>query len=76
MQTAIFTARLATRNFEFEACGASAEDARMALKTGLLKHALQYDMPADWWREWEGDIESREVALGACYRDREKLTQM
>lgn len=62
-------AALETRNFMFEAFGASAAEAREALHKGLKKHARQYGIIPNWWAEFKSDIRCDHRMLGVCYRD-------
>lgn len=70
----IFRAVLTTRNFRFEAYGASPDAAVGVLRGGFGRHASQYKLQPDWWREFEDDIAFEEIKLGACLRDGEVLT--
>jgi hypothetical protein len=70
----MFKAELQTSNFTFEAYGKTAEYARHALTAGLVDHAEQYGIEPDWWRQWEGDIQTTRLELQAAYRDNELIT--
>lgn len=67
----ITVATLETPNFTFDACGDSADAARVALEKGLKHHAKQRGLPEYWFQGL--DINIREMTLGAAYRDRELL---
>lgn len=69
----IFKAELETRNFSFAAYGDSHVAAHRALTEGLKRHAAQYRIPEDWFKDLEDEIASTPVELGVCYRDREVL---
>lgn len=64
-------ATLSTRNFDFEAYGGTAGEARDALAQGLLRHAKTYKIPDNWWHGM--DIEIRKVHLGECFRGPEAI---
>jgi hypothetical protein len=72
----MFKALFDSRNFSFEAYGETEKVAIASLKVGLTNHAKQYDIEPDWWKQYEGDIFTVEIALGSCYRDNgEKIPQ-
>ena len=62
-----------TRNFEFTAYGQTTAHAVNALKRGFDQHAKQYDLNADWWKEFENDISTAYIQLNQAYRDDELL---
>lgn len=70
----LFRASMETPNFSFEAYGASHELAIYALKAGLQRHALQYNLEKDWYTD--DDITCNEVHFGNCYRDGEPITSV
>jgi hypothetical protein len=70
----MFKAELQTSNFTFEAYGKTAEYALHALTAGLVDHAEQYGIEPDWWRQWEGDIQTTRLELQVAYRDNELIT--
>lgn len=62
-------ATLDTRNFHFEAYGEDCADASAVLIDGLNRHAIAYQLPADWFSP--EDIEHFEIQIGRAYRDSE-----
>lgn len=69
----IHRAALCTRNFTFEAFGATHVQAGAALLKGLLAHGKQYRLRAGWYEQDIPSIERTSFALGAAYRDREAV---
>lgn len=69
-----FKASAETRNFLFEGYGASEDEAREALKTGLLTHEDQHQAAPGFTEEVMDDLQMNEITLGTCYRDREPIT--
>lgn len=69
----VWRASLSTRNFDFEALGSDMADAHDALLAGLIAHAREYRLSADWFAEYVDDIAVREIRLGVAYRDREEV---
>lgn len=69
--TKLWQATLETRNFSFEAYGATEDEALSALKAGCTKHAKQYQIE-DGFASVE-QVAMREISIGTCYRDREAL---
>jgi hypothetical protein len=66
-------AQLTTSNFTFEAYGQTTSHARNALVRGLEQHATQYNLPADWWKDFGCDIAITWIQLNTAYRDNEVL---
>lgn len=64
---------LSTRNFDFEAFGATEKEAGDALTHGLRKHAEQYHLPRDWWYDFKLDIASNHISLPSAYRGPELI---
>lgn len=64
-----------SRNFLFEAYGASSAIARHNLISGLKEHARQAQIAEDWFREYEDDfnVEIIDLSRPACMRDRYNL---
>ena len=62
-----------TRNFEFTAYGEDTSKAVKALKKGLIQHAKQYALDADWWKEFEDDISTASIEVNQAYRDDELI---
>lgn len=62
-----------TRNFEFTAYGEDTSQAIDALKKGFDQHAKQYNLNADWWKEFENDICTASIQVNQAYRDDELL---
>lgn len=62
-------------NFTFEAFGKTKDEAISCLEIGLTRHAKQYDLDPDWWKEFGGDLYTIEINLGNCYRDNELIKQ-
>lgn len=71
-----FRAEISTRHFDFEAYGATAEEARVALHRGLLRHKCAY-MPGVASildaREMADDATVYAIEIGQAYRDREPI---
>lgn len=66
-------ATLQTANFEFVAYGQTVAHAVNALRRGLVKHGEQYDLSADWFSQYEGDIYTMYFDLNKAYRDNELI---
>jgi hypothetical protein len=66
-------AELITRNFHFEAIDFTAAAAQSALIQGLEKHARQYRLGDDWWREIADDIRVTPFEIGRALRDRQPI---
>lgn len=64
----VYLATAYTRNFDFKAVGSSEQSARDALMSGLSKHAVQYQLEPEWWKE-AADINCDPIILGETYRD-------
>jgi hypothetical protein len=62
-------ATLDTKNFHFEAYGEDYAAACAVLIDGLNRHAIAYQLPADWFSP--EDIEHFEIQIGRAYRDSE-----
>ena len=60
-----------TSHFYFDAFGATEEEANEAIGRALEWHRQQYRLDADWWSDY--DFNTRLVALGAGYRDEERV---
>jgi hypothetical protein len=75
----IYQAVFVTRHFQFEACGATKDEAIEAMTKGLRFHAGQYDLDLDWWMEgFEGVptdeiFEIHEYEVGVAYRNNQSL---
>lgn len=70
----IWRAKLETRAFDFEAFGATTDDACRAMDEGLRIHGEQCGMPDDWWHGYyECFTTVRVIVLGQCYRDGDPL---
>jgi hypothetical protein len=65
-------AGLETRNFDFEAFGATEDAARAALVATLTAHGKQCGLKPGWW-DIMGEFRVEALALGTGYRDREQL---
>lgn len=65
----LWVAALDTRNFSFEGYGETRDAAWGVLVQGLRRHGVQYKLADDWFADSLGDIEPREVKIGAAYRD-------
>lgn len=72
-QRTIYRAELDTRHFHFEAFGDTQSDALGALISGLERHAIAYKLDSGWMLEVVREVTATPLALGACYRDQEKL---
>lgn len=68
-------AAIDTSNFSFEAYGATQEQAREALRAGLTKHSEHYRVSGgpEWVDKCMEDVQTLEITLGTCYRDREPV---
>jgi hypothetical protein len=66
-----FHAEYTSRNFYFDAFGATKALAIEALRGGLSDHGRQYRLEADWYHV--DDIAVREVEMGEAYRDCQKI---
>jgi len=71
----MYKATLETRNFTFEAYGKSQNQALKSLTNGLNDHAQQYELRSDWWHWLRTDIYIKEVVMGSCYRDNERIAK-
>ena len=70
----LFHATLDTRNFSFEAYGSTEAEAREAMRNGLAAHVRAYRLiQSDFDAEYADHITVRAVALGAAYRDGERI---
>lgn len=69
----IYRCRLDSRNFSFEAFGATKEEALTAFARGLRVHANQYGATQEWVDESIMQAEPERIAIGKCYRDGEAL---
>ncbi len=70
----LYKARVETRNFLFEAYGATEKEARSALYGGLDIHGVQYRVAASYIHDLKIDTEVHALEIGKCYRDREALS--
>lgn len=66
-------AEVETRNFHFEAYGASEREALEALRAGLTRHSEQYAVSAQWIDDCMESPRITAITVGTCYRDREAL---
>jgi hypothetical protein len=71
----MYRATFISSNFTFEAFGETKQVAIASLELGLHRHAKQYDIDPDWWKEFSGDLYTTEIHCGSCYRDNEKIPQ-
>lgn len=73
--TTIYLASVDTRNFTFDAAGASRDEALAALRAVLEAHVRQYGarVAPGWLFEVFEDVQIRELVLGVGYRDREPV---
>ena len=69
----IWRCHLNSRNFSFEAYGATALEARETFAKGLRRHADKTGADQAWADEAVTEAEPRRIALGTFYRDGEKL---
>lgn len=74
--TTIYVASVVTRHFNFDAAGATAEEATAALRVVMEAHGRQYRgrVAFDWPDAEMEEVEIREMVLGVGYRDREEVT--
>ena len=69
-----YRAKLQTGNYSFEAYGENKTLALEHMKLGLTNHAVQRNIPRDWWHAWGDEISVIEVTMGtpafnSFYRD-------
>jgi hypothetical protein len=64
----IYLATAESRNFSFQAVGATYNEAISSLHKGLKIHAKQYDLDPKWFEEW-ADICCEPLDIGKAYRD-------
>jgi hypothetical protein len=76
-EIAFYRAWIDTDHFLFEAFGPTEREARQFLRDGFDKHREQHGIKErDWWHYYKADIQVQQIALGASYRDHEKLTSV
>lgn len=68
-------ATIETRNFTFEGAGATQEEAMDALRRGLDEHTAQHKLEPTWFGSYLPHVEMRQIEPGACYRDREVISE-
>lgn len=68
----IYYASAESRNFSFQAIGATYNEAIGTLHKGLKAHAKQYNLEPNWFEEW-ADIRVQELESGITYKDREPM---
>jgi hypothetical protein len=69
-----YRAKLQTENYSFEAYGETKTLAIEHMKLGLSNHAVQRNIPSDWWHAWGEEIYVLEFEIGrpdfnSFYRD-------
>ena len=65
----LFRAGYESRNFSFEAYGTTSRDAFDALVDGLQRHAVQYDLPSDWFDIDSISVNAITITIGKATRD-------
>jgi len=68
----IFYATAESRNYSFQAIGATYNEAIGTLHKGLKAHAKQYNLEPKWFEQW-ADIRVQELESGITYKDREPM---
>lgn len=73
-EPSLVVAEIDTRNFSFQAVGADAHEARLALAAGWAEHVRQY-VGADglYLNRSADEINIRTIEPGKCYRDGEEI---
>ena len=71
----IFYASAHSRSFDFQAIGATYNEAISTLHNGLKAHAKQYNLEPKWYEEW-ADISVEELDSGVAYRDGSPIKQI
>lgn len=64
-----WVASMGTRHYDFDAFGATEQEARFALKRGLDEHSRRCGGLDDDWYSEENDFSVRQVALDTAYID-------
>lgn len=67
-----FIVTLETRNFSFEAHGATEEQANETMGRLLRRHGQQYGLPSDWSDPYLDAFKTREFLPGVGFRDDER----
>jgi hypothetical protein len=68
----IYYATADSRNYSFQAIGATYNEAIGTLHKGLKAHAKQYNLEPKWFEQW-ADIRVQELEGGITYKDREPM---
>lgn len=68
----IYYATAESRNYSFQAIGATYNEAIGTLHKGLKAHAKQYNLEPKWFEQW-ADIRVQELESGITYKDREPM---
>jgi hypothetical protein len=68
----IYYATAESRNFSFQAIGATYNEAIGTLHKGLKAHAKQYNLEPKWFEQW-ADIRVEELENGITYKDRDPM---
>ena len=63
----IYYATAESRNFSFQAIGATYNEAIGTLHKGLKIHAKAYNLEPKWFEQW-ADINVQKIDSGECYR--------
>jgi len=71
----IFYASAHSRSFDFQAIGATYNEAIGTLHKGLKAHAKQYNLEPKWFEEW-ADISVEELDSGVAYKDGSPIKQI
>ena len=64
----IYYATAESRNFSFQAIGATYNEAIGTLHKGLKIHAKQHNLDPKWFEQW-ADLKVIELESDKCYRD-------
>ncbi len=68
----IYYATAESRNYSFQAIGATYNEAIGTLHKGLKAHAKQYNLEPKWFEQW-ADMRVEELETGITYKDREPM---
>jgi hypothetical protein len=71
----IYYASAHSRSFDFQAIGATYNEAIGTLHKGLKAHAKAYNLEPKWFEQW-ADIRVQEINSGECLRDHEPIKQI
>ena len=72
----VFLAELITTHFDFQAIGATEEEARQALERGWQGHRREYSHAhVSPFSDFAEEVRVTEMKIGEAYRDQERITR-